>query len=46
MKARVAVFSGPALRKNLDSGDGLDYQFFPPASLAPRWLPRFVTQMS
>jgi diguanylate cyclase (GGDEF)-like protein len=41
VKARVAVFSGPALRKNLDSGggDGLDYEFFPASSLAARKLP-------
>ncbi|HUG53533.1 MAG TPA: sensor domain-containing diguanylate cyclase [Vicinamibacteria bacterium] len=36
MKARVAVFSGPALRKNLHATreDGLDYEFFPAAGLA------------
>jgi diguanylate cyclase (GGDEF)-like protein len=28
--SRVAVFSGPALRRNLKAGDGLVYEFFPP----------------
>jgi hypothetical protein len=36
----VAVFSGPALRKNLHAGDadGLDYEFFPVASASARRL--------
>jgi diguanylate cyclase (GGDEF)-like protein len=36
----VAVFSGPALRKNLHAADadGLDYEFFPPSSPSARRL--------
>jgi len=36
----VAVFSGPALRKNLHAGDadGLDYEFFPVSSASARRL--------
>jgi len=36
----VAVFSGPALRKNLhaNDADGLDYEFFPAASVSGRRL--------
>ncbi len=36
----MAVFSGPALRKNLHAGDadGLDYEFFPAASVSARRL--------
>ena len=36
----MAVFSGPALRRNLDTGDtdGLDYEFFPAASATVKTL--------
>ena len=36
----MAVFSGPALRKNLHAGDadGLDYEFFPVSSASARRL--------
>src|SRR5262245_53208643 len=42
--ARVAVFSGPALRRHLKSaeGDGLRYEFFPLAPVPPGALDAFA----